>query len=315
MRRLHGMVAVLASGCLALALGACMAGEKPADTAAPASVPASELVQKTPEEVLAGLGADARVVALSRSTGELWMLAGGHLVGVTEDALNLDTDAVAMGALEELELEQVLALDPDLVIADATVDIPQAIADGLAEAGVPVLAPQILSFDDYAAEMAQLTEATDRSDLYEQNVENVRSKIDDVLAHAAKPERGSYVVLGVGESESAALGADACVACGMLEELGLTSTGDQFAGLEDVTLEQLREADPDWLFVLYEEDVSAGQKAFEERFESDDAWGDLAAVKAGHVVALPGELFAVAPNARWAEAYAYLSQVLHGAWA
>ena len=39
---------------------------------------------------LEGISASSRVVALSRSVGELWLLAGGKLVGATDDALDLE---------------------------------------------------------------------------------------------------------------------------------------------------------------------------------------------------------------------------------
>ena len=67
----------------------------------------------------------ARVAALSRSNAELWLLAGGSLIGVTEDALSLDDiseDTAVIGTISKPNAEAVIALEPDLVLFAS--DIP-----------------------------------------------------------------------------------------------------------------------------------------------------------------------------------------------
>ena len=294
---------------LALPLAACenqddyvVLGESSGSTAEPIAA-----------EPLEGIDASSRVVALSRSVGELWLLAGGELAGTTDDGLtlpNINEDATSIGTLTSPDLEKVKELKPDLVLLTEDLPSHQAARKDLQAADIPVLVVDINSFDDYAAAMAELTEATGRSDLYERNVTNVSKQVDEVIANSAKEDRGTYVALRISESKSTALGSDSFV-CDMLDDLGLTNKADG----ESASPKEVAAADPDWIFVVYQGNEGKAQEAFEGVFASDPAWSELRAVREGHVVMLPKPLFQYKPNAKWGEAYAYLSQVLHGAWA
>ena len=162
-----------------------------------------------------------------------------------------------------------------------------------------------------AAWLATFTGLTGRDDLYEQNVTSVRARIDDAVAHNAQDDRGTYVALRVSGDASEALKADN-FACAIIDDMGLTNLADSSPALDEPTAESIAAANPDWVFVIFHGDESAAQKAYEEAFVSDPAWQELEATKTGRVVSLPKRLFLYKPNARWAEAYMYVSQLLHG---
>ena len=52
--------------------------------------------------------------------------------------------------------------------------------------------------------------------------------------------------------------------------------------------------------------------AYMESLLADPVWSTLSAVRGGRVYQLPKDLFQYKPNARWDEAYAYLSSLLYG---
>ena len=59
--------------------------------------------------------AEERVVALSKSNAELWILAGGRLAATSDDAMNipgLNPDAIALGDMDHVSLERIAALEP-----------------------------------------------------------------------------------------------------------------------------------------------------------------------------------------------------------
>ena len=67
-----------------------------------------------------------RVAALIGSFADLWQLAGGAdtLVAAADDAwtsfdLNLDEDVVDLGGVKQINLEQLAAVQPDLVLASS----------------------------------------------------------------------------------------------------------------------------------------------------------------------------------------------------
>mgnify|MGYP000655990696 CR=1 FL=1 len=65
-----------------------------------------------------------RVVAAYGSFAEAWLLAGGELCGVTQDALEqrdlgLPEDIAVVGTVKEPNAEEIIALEPDLVLHQA----------------------------------------------------------------------------------------------------------------------------------------------------------------------------------------------------
>ena len=292
----------------------CSAPDPDAPSDAPQEAADAPTDAAADEDPLASIDANSRVVALSRSLGDLWLCAGGQLVGVTDDGLTLSglgEDVQGVGSLTRPGLERIIALEPDLVLLSADLPSHQEMLESLTQAHVPVLAVHIGSFDDYDAMMATFTGLTGRDDLYEQNVTSVRARIDDVVAHNARDDRGTYVALRVSATTTEALKADS-FACAIIDDMGLTNLADASAALDEPTAEAIAAAGPDWVFVIFQGEETAAQKAYEQGFVADPAWQKLEAVKAGRVVILPKNLFQYKPNARWAEAYVYLSQTLHG---
>lgn len=65
-----------------------------------------------------------RVAALIGSFTDVWMLAGGNVVAAANDSweslgLELDESVVNLGSILEPDVEQLIAAEPDLVIASA----------------------------------------------------------------------------------------------------------------------------------------------------------------------------------------------------
>lgn len=266
---------------------------------------------------LEDLDADSRVVALSHVAGEVWLLAGGQLVGVSDEAADLSglaEDVTTLGAAASVEADAVAEFDPDLVLLSSDLPAHGQLQQALQEIGVPVMTIAFDSFDDYDALMAQLTERTGRSDLYEKNVTNVKARIDDIVAHSAQPNRGSYVALCASATEGKVLQAPV-FARAMLDDMGLSDAIANVGASEEVSLSQVTSANPDWVFVVYEGDDAQAQKVFDAAMGGDESYARLEAHQHGHVKALPKTLFYQAPCAKWSDAYAYLSQILQGSWA
>ena len=94
-----------------------------------------------------------RVVCLYGSYAEAWTLAGGTLVGVTDDAITergMACDAQIIGTTKSPNLELILSLDPDQVILSADIAAQVAAAQTLKEAGVPCAAFRVDTVQEYA---------------------------------------------------------------------------------------------------------------------------------------------------------------------
>ena len=99
----------------------------------------------------------------------------------------------------------------------------------------------------------------------------------------------------------------------MLRDLGCTNIADRDVGLlEDLSIEAIMEADPDYIFaVLQGADSADAQITLERTLLSNPAWEHLSAVENGRFYTLDHRLYNLKPNARWGEAYEALADILY----
>ena len=97
-----------------------------------------------------------RVVAFLGSFGESWLLAGGTLLGVTEDAISergivLDENVQLIGTTKKPNLELTAALSPDLVLLSSDLDAHLALRPVMDAAGIPYAFFSVNTWQEYMA--------------------------------------------------------------------------------------------------------------------------------------------------------------------
>ena len=259
-----------------------------------------------------------RVAALLGSYAETWLLAGGEVVAVTQDAydergLELPEDTVNLGANQQPDLEALFAAEPDLVLLTPDLDGQMGLKDSLAAAGIPAAWFKVETFDDYLNMLKICTDLTGRSDLYQKNGLDIQSGIDAAIASVPEGEGPTVLLLRAYSSGVRAKNSDS-IAGAMLKDLGAVNIADSNSGLlEDLQMESILAADPEFIFVTT---MGASQEAalnsLDELLHSDPAWQTLTAVKEGRVEVLPKDLFHYKPNARWGESYQMLAELMYG---
>ena len=271
-----------------------------------------------------------RVVVCMGSFAKTWQLAGGSLVGTTADALadyELEgaENIASVGDFTAPNLEQILALDPTLVIMSAASagrggqSSQTDLVEPLASAGVPVLTFKVTLFGDYLRMLRACCDLTGRYDLYRENGLATRDRIDEVLAAAAqaRSESGEEVptclimttysggtrVLN-SSTQSGAAAAD----------LGAMNLADQNPSLlKDYSLESVVALDPKFIFVMaMGNDPEAAERALKEQTEDNPAWAGLTAVSEGRFITLDPELFQYKPLEAWDEMYRTMAKNLYG---
>ena len=259
--------------------------------------------------------APQRVVSLYGSYAEAWAQAGGTLVGATEDAvsergMDLGT-AQIIGTTKAPNLERILALDPDLVLLSLDIAAQVSAAEVLEAAGVPCAAFRVDTWQDYARMMDVFTALTGRRDLYEAIIPPMQAAIGETIA-SAQAQNAPTVLLLRAYSTGVKAKADDNLAGAMLEDLGCVNiAARQPSLLEELTLEAIVVEDPDCIFIsVMGGDEEAALAVVEETLGQNPAWQGLTAVREGRVYVLPRDLFHYKPNARWAESYAFLYELL-----
>ena len=264
------------------------------------------------------LGTSApRVVAAYGSFAEAWLLAGGELCGVTQDALEqrdlgLPEDIAVVGTVKEPNAEEIIALEPDLVLLASDITAQAEIRDVLENAGLACAFFQVDTFADYAFMMEQLCAVTGREDLYEENVTQVGQQIEEAQANAALSSTRPNVLLIRAFSTGIKAKTDDELAGAILKDLGAHNIADDHPSmLEDLSLEEVIAADPDYIFVTTMGDEQKALDYLNGLIQQNPAWSELSAVKEDRYIVLPKDLFHYKPNNRWGESYQYLGEILY----
>ena len=257
----------------------------------------------------------SRVVALSHSIADMWLLAGGQLAGTTDDELKALQDAgkdgsgiVSVGGLMNASAEAIVALNPDLVLLSADIPSHKKLRSTLEEAGFNVLAVNIDDFEDYDRVMKQFTNDTGDHASYEKNVSAVAKEISDFKKNHRLA--GTALFMQISSTKNKVLKRDNFVVR-MGTDLGLTNVADDDSGLTEANVEAILELNPDYIFLIPMGIEKKAEQSYEEAFAQKDGWKELSAVKKHHVYSLPKDLFRYKPNNRWAEAYRYLYQLVN----
>ncbi|MEE6158281.1 ABC transporter substrate-binding protein [Olsenella sp. YH-ols2221] len=264
-----------------------------------------------------------RVVACMGSFAGAWQLAGGTLVGASDDAFShygVDSSAVSgVGKSTELNLESILDLDPDFVIMTGISDGKHAtgvsqedLESSLDEAGVPVAFFKVTTFADYERVMGIFCQITGRDDLYQQHVAAVKSQIDDDIQTYSVAGRAPTVLVVSAYSKGLVVQDSSGMTGAIVRDLGAVNVADENPSLlSDFSLEAAIEADPDYILVLAaSDDEATAQQYYEDAVGSDSAWADMAAVREGRVTMLDAAHFLYKPLDKWAESYEIVGQAL-----
>lgn len=271
-----------------------------------------------------------RVVVCMGSFAKTWQLAGGSLVGTTADALadyELEgaENIASVGDFTAPNLEQILALDPTLVIMSAASagrggqSSQTDLVEPLASAGVPVLTFKVTLFGDYLRMLRACCDLTGRNDLYYENGLATRDRIDEVLAAAAQArsesgEEAPTCLIMTTYSGGTRVLNSSTQSGAAAADLGAVNLADQNPSLlKDYSLESVVALDPKFIFVMaMGNDPEAAERALKEQTEDNPAWAGLTAVSEGRFITLDPELFQYKPLEAWDEMYRTMAKNLYG---
>lgn len=262
---------------------------------------------KTGEPVISGETVTyAKVVALSKSIGDMWLLSGGELIGITEDGLDLSgvDGAVSVGTITKPSLEAILALEPDLVLLSSELSSHIEIKEKLDSSGIKTMAVTVNSFGDYSNAMKELMYLTGNGEKYGENVVKVSEKIDEICRKTDGETGGTYLAIRVSATKNKALKND-YFACEIFNNLGLSNVVRDSSELDELNVEWIAAQSPDYIFIVMQGEESEALESLEDAFSSQPVWNELKAVKEEKTFVLPKDLFQYKPNAAWGEAYEY----------
>ncbi len=256
-----------------------------------------------------------RVVVLLGSFCDEWLLAGGNVVGAVSDSFNsldysLDSSVLDVGGHMEPDIEKIISLAPDFVIATAAMDAQVGYKDTFEKAGITVAYFDVDDFNDYLASFKIMTDITKRADLYEQyglkveeQIKNAKTKID-----GTKPR---ILFIRAASSSVKVKGSEGTVGGEILADLGCINIADSNSKFEDLSIEAIVAEDPDYIFVTTQGSEKGGLANMDKLLTSNPAWSSLSAVKNSRYYVLDKNLYNSKPNEKWGEAYEKLVDILY----
>lgn len=260
-----------------------------------------------------------RVAVTIGSFADIWCLAGGKDVMVatandawTEFDLGLDETVVNLGGVKEPNMEALFSVEPDLVIASSNTTQNVDMLETLERAGINVAYFNVSSFQDYLRMLEICCQITGQRENYHRYGAQLTRQIEAAQERiSGEPPRVLYIRASgssckVKNSRDNVLGE-------MLADLGCVNIADsQTSLLENLSMEAIAAADPDFIFVVLQgADPAKAEKMLRDSLLSNPAWNDLTAVREGRFISMDPHLYNLKPNARWGEAYEGLAEILY----
>ena len=260
-----------------------------------------------------------RVITLTSSFSDIWYLAGGidTLVATTNATwtyfdLPLREDIVNLGASKQVNLEQIIACEPDLILASCGTDRNVELEAAFSQMGLNVAYFSVNNFEDYLRVLKTCTEITGCEDNYKLYGTDVQLEVEEALERIDGRKPSVLYIRATGSSCKVKNSKDS-----VLGEMLLAMDCVNIADVKDSLLEQLSmevilEEDPDYIFVVLQSANPAdAEEILESTLLSNPAWATLSAVKEGRYYVMDQNLYNLKPNARWGEAYEQLAEILY----
>lgn len=298
---------------LTLALAACApagnSSPSPAETVAASAYPVTLTDDADRSVNLPGL--PERIVSLAPSNTEIVCALGAcdSLVGVTDvddyPAEVADVTDVVIGA--QVDVEKVVAANPQLILAAGNELTPSTVISQLSDLGYRVLVLYPESLDELYADIELVGQALDATTEAAGLVGDMRSRAEAVADDVASAERPrTFYEVGVFEGTIYTAGADSFLASLISIAGGEPIVGD--AASTAIQLEDLISADPQLILLgdaTYDATITA------ESVAARSGWGDLSAVRDGHIVIVLNDLVITRPGPRVVDGLEALAKAIH----
>jgi len=330
-------VALAAAATLAIAACSPAGSDEPAGSGDPTTPAAGEQTDAAaggaetwPRTVTVGdrevevVAAPERIVALSTETGDLALELVGHervaavaSGSVTEGAGNAIEEATQVETIlppgTTPDPEQILSLEPDLVLMTSRHDGEEAAADVLAESGIPTLVFASEAFsspDAVAASVRLLGEALGAEEVAEERAAALESQVAEIEAAVEGSAASPRVLALMSRGDSV-----------MITGIGSTlTTLAELAGGSPVAVEEGWQgtvpADPELVVatapdvILVEEFRGSGLEPFEGLLSSE-ALAQVPAIANDQVHVIPSAIASGSAGLRLGDGLAMIAEVLH----
>jgi iron complex transport system substrate-binding protein len=279
------------------------------------------------KDYLVVLDAEGKRVKLSRNPKRaiigfpsfvgLWYYSGGSAVGIPSSG-NIEVIPKAarhlprLGSHSVLNLEKIIALQPDLVVLYCVVKSHHDIQEIMRSAKVQTILIEYRNYSDFVRILDLFARINNASEKSRELTSRITVPIDKMRAKASKLKSPKFVSCRLtthGVSAEANIANTAHIAM-LLGGRNIVSDEAVPAGARMVkySLEKMVMDDPEIIL------ITTGHKNFpklKKKLRNDPLWSSLSAVKSDRVYFLPNRLFLYRANERYPEAFKMVAEALY----
>ena len=259
-----------------------------------------------------------RIVVTSASLLEPLHALGANIVG-RPDSKNVmpdwAKDIPSVGAVYQIDIERLLACQPDLVIL--TKGMNERLLDVLAENKIPALVVEMKTFDDVTRSLETFGKITGTEDAAKQIAGQMYTDINDTLEFL--PIERKRVAILHSTAQGLTVQLEGSIAGSVVDILGWENVAAGMTPLENnpdaapYSMETLAEQNPEIIFVTSMGDADEIKKNMQEMIDSNDAWQAIGAVKNNRIYYLPQNLFLLSPGLNYPAAVKYVVKLIYSA--
>ena len=257
------------------------------------------------------------IVAVSPTATELVYAVGGTVVGRSQ-TVNYPPEALEaadIGSAYQPNPEAILALEPDLVVADYTIHIAPDVRDALEGLGVPVIYAGAASVDDVLTGLTLLGEVLDNPDGAAEAVAAVEAALAAAREALAGQELSAVILIGDRDrnlyaAKASSYGGSVLDALGIANPADVQPDSGPFPGFTRVSPEALLEFDPVYIFTVTPAPPPAPRLS--GMLGLFPGMSGLQAMANGRVIEIDVQLLVQSPGPRVIEAFAALVEAVNG---
>ncbi len=279
----------------------------------PASTPAAYPVTLTDDagRSVTLASEPARIVSLAPSNTEIVCAldACDRLVGVTDfDDYPVEVTAIdKVVTFAQVDVEAVVAAEPDLVLAAGNELTPTSVIDQLADLELPVLVLYPESLEEVAADIELVGAAIGRADAAADVVDEMQARISEVEAAVSGLDRPrTFYEVSVFEGTIYTAGEGSFLASLIETAGGEPITGDALS--TSIEIEELVAADPELILLG---DATYDPTITPESVAERPGWPTMSAVSQGNVVVVTDDILITRPGPRIVDGLEALARAIH----
>lgn len=257
-----------------------------------------------------------KIVALSPSFLEILNEVDAELIGRPSSKSNVPENFKAVeevGAVYQINIEKVVGLQPDLVIAYE--GMHNKFIPILESNHIPVVVLKMKTYEDVTDKIQLLGKIVGNETKGQALVDKMQAKVENIIAKV--PQANKRVAILHSTSKSVTVELESSIAGSTAKMLGFKNVAIGSKALESdpdstpYSLEKLVESNPEVIFVVTMGELDSIKKRMLEDVESNPAWNSLEAVKNRKIYFLPQDLFLINPSIRYPEAVYTMANLVY----